>query len=99
MMQKEDYAGGEVYSGSRGEYHWLTSPERYMGDFVRLCSDVLLGRYLTVTCIDGGTPWLTEPQREAGWQLRSGIAYSRPVSSVQDLFYPRDGDDCPRYDE
>ena len=34
-----------------------------MADFVRVCSDVLLGRYLTVTFIDGGSPWLTEAQR------------------------------------
>lgn len=88
-----------MYSGSRGEYRWLTSVEQYMGDFVRLCSDTLIGRYLTVTGIDGGSPWLTEAQRTVGWQLRSGMAYSKLVSGVEELFYQRDGKDCPGYDE
>jgi len=98
-MQKEEFVGGTMYSGSRGEYHWLTSIEQYMGDFVLLCSDAILGRYLVVTSIDSGSPWLTEAQRAVGWQVRSGMAYSQRVSSVEELFYQRDGTDCPGFDE
>jgi len=99
LMPKEDFAGATIYTGSRGEYHWLTSTEQYMGAVVQLCPDVAVGRYLAVTSIDGGSPWLTEAQRAAGWQLRSGMAYSQRVSTAEELFYQRDGNDCPGYDE
>jgi len=90
---------GNIFSGTRGQYHWLTSTEQYMGHLVQLCPDVLLGRYVIVTSIDGGSPWLNDAQRAAGWELRSGMAYSRRISSVEELFYQRDGNDCPGYDE
>jgi hypothetical protein len=99
LVGNEDLAGGTIYTGTRGDYHWLTSTQHYMGDFVRLCSDAVLGRYLAITAIDSGSPWLTKTQRLVGWQLRSGIAYSQRVSSVEELFYQRDGNDCPGYDE
>ena len=98
-MLKEEFGGGTIYTGSRGEYHWLTSAEQYMGAVVQLCPDIALGRYLAVTSIDSGSPWLTEAQRAAGWQLRSGMAYSQRVSTAEELFYQRDGNDCPGYDE
>jgi hypothetical protein len=47
-MPKEESADATTYSGSRGECHWLTGIEQYMDDFVRLCSDAILGRYLDV---------------------------------------------------
>ena len=90
---------GTIIVGSSGNYYWLTSSEQYMGDLVRLCPYVLLGRYLTVTSIDSGSPWLTDIQRAAGWELRSGMAFSRLISSSDELFYQRDGNDCPGYDE
>jgi hypothetical protein len=44
LVGKEDLAGGTIYTGTRGDYHWLTSTGQYMGDFVRLCSDAVLGQ-------------------------------------------------------
>jgi hypothetical protein len=58
-----------------------------------------VGKYLAVTSIDSGVPWLTQQQRNAGWQLRAGVAYSKLVQSVEELFYQRDGLDSPGYDE
>ncbi len=98
-MTETQYPGGTVFSGAHGPYHWLTSTERYIGHLVELCPDVIVGRYLAVTAIDGGSPWLTDAQREAGWELRSGIAYSQRISAAAELFYQRDGDDRPGYDE
>ena len=66
---------------------------------MKLCPDTFVGRYLAVTSIDSGSPWLTDSQREAGWELRSGMAYSQRISSVNELFYQNDGNDCPGYDE
>lgn len=54
---------------------------------------------MAVTAIDGGSPWLSDAQRAAGWQLRRGMAYSRRVCGIEELFYQRDGNDCPGYDE
>jgi hypothetical protein len=99
MAMATESPAGTIFSGTRGQYHWLTSTEQYMGHLVQLCPDVLLGRYVIVTSIDGGSPWLTDAQRAAGWELRSGMAYSQRISSVEELFYQRDGNDCPGYDE
>jgi hypothetical protein len=98
-MLKEEFKGGTIYTGTRGPHYWLTSIEQYMGAVVQLCPDVIPGRYLTVTAIDGGTPWLTDAQRAAGWRLRSGMAHSQRVSAIEELFYQRDGADGPGYDE
>jgi hypothetical protein len=32
--------------GSRGRYQWVTSEQHYLDDIVRLCPEVLPGRYL-----------------------------------------------------
>lgn len=97
-------AGGEPLSatlrtGSRLGYRCLTSTEHYMGDFVRLCPEALLGRYLAVVKTDSGSPWLTDQQRTAGWQVRSRIVRSPRLVSTAELFYQRDGADGPGYDE
>ena len=88
-----------IFTGAYGQYRWLTSTEQHIGDIVRLCPDVLLGRYLVVTSIDSGSPWLTDAQRDAGWSLRSGMAYSPRLVSVEKLIYQCDGNDSPGYDE
>jgi hypothetical protein len=92
-------AGGTIFTGLHGQYRWLTSAEQYMSDMVRLCPDVLLSRYLTVTSIDSGSPWLTDAHRAAGWEIHSGMAYSPRLATVDDLLYQRDGKDSPGYDE
>ena len=48
--------------GSQGEYQWLTMVDRDISALLRLCPDVVLGKYLAVTSIDGGTPRLTEQE-------------------------------------
>jgi hypothetical protein len=54
---------------------------------------------LAVTSIDSGVPRLAEQQKSAGWEVRGGVAYSRAIQSTEELFYQRDGLDCPGYDE
>ena len=39
------------------------------------------------------------PAYGPAWELRSGMAYSQRILSVEELFYQRDGNDCPGYDE
>ena len=44
-------------------------------------------------------PRLTEKQKTAEWQLRSGVVYSPCLTVTDALFYQRDGLDSPGYDE
>jgi hypothetical protein len=88
-----------IFTGTHDDYCWLASTEQYMVDLVQFCPDVVLNRYLVVTKIDSGTPWLTDKQRERGWRLQRGMAYSPPIATVEDLFYQRDGLDAPGFDE
>ncbi len=88
-----------IFSGTHGQYYWLTSTEQYIGHLVQLCPDLFVGHYLTVTAIDSGLPWLTDAQAAAGWSLRSGMAYSERISSLDELSYQHDGKDYPGYDE
>lgn len=103
-MSFEIPSGAGSYSeglrtGTHPPYRWLTSEAQYSGTLVTVCPEVLLGRRLAVTGIDGGDPWLTDRQKSACWQHRSGIVYSPRLSTTDELFYQRDGLDCPGYDE
>jgi hypothetical protein len=82
---------GEVLrTGSQGEYFWLVSSyEDYSGTMVALCPEVFVGRYMAVTAIDCGNPWLTDKQKIAGWEERRGIVYSPLLSSIDDVYYQR----------
>jgi hypothetical protein len=53
--------------GSHGEYHWLTMVDCDISTLLRLCPDVVLGKYLAITSIDSGTLHLTERERDEGW--------------------------------
>jgi hypothetical protein len=88
-----------LISGSHGDYRWLMDRRRYIGHLVRLCPESFVGRYLCVTAIDSGPPFLNDSQRRAGWEIRSGIAYSQKVSDAYELFYQRDGPDRAGFDE
>lgn len=92
-----DFEG--LKTGSHPPYQWLATSEHYSGDFVRLCPEVFIGRSLVISAIDSGDPRLTEVQQLAGWELRSGLVYSPPLSSTGEVFYQRDGPDCQGWDE
>ncbi len=86
-------------TGAHQGYLWLASTEHYMCDFVRLCPEALLNRYLVVVRVDAGEPGLTEGQQAAGWRKVSGLLRSPRLSSAKELSYQRDGFDAPGYDE
>ena len=85
--------------GEHPPYRWLTSTEQYIGTLVRLCPEVLLGRHLAVTSIDSGVPELTDGQAAAHWTARSAVIYSPRLTTLENLFYQRDGPEVPGYDE
>jgi hypothetical protein len=89
----------QTYRGLRGSYGWLTSTEDYSGTILRLCPEVVIGRYLAVTSVDSGTVRLEERQKAAGWESRRGIAYSPRLCSIDEIPHQFHGRNVPGYDE
>ena len=88
-----------LQTGSHPPYRWLTSEEHCIDAIVELCPEVFLDRHLAVTSIDSGLPWLTDRQRLAKWECRSGVVYSPRLTGTEELFFQCDGRDGPGYDE
>jgi hypothetical protein len=53
--------------GSHGDYQWLTMAECDISTLLHLCPDIVLGKYLAVTSIDGTTLQLTDEEKSNGW--------------------------------
>ena len=83
--------------GSRGRYQWFTSSEHYLGDIVRSCPEVLLGRYLAVTSTDSGEP--TWAQKLPGWECTKRVAYSPRLDSTEGISYQLHGPENAGFDE
>jgi hypothetical protein len=73
-------------TGSHGTYDWLTT-EHGLAVLLQLCPDLVLDKYLAVTSIDSGSYDPDDGEKGAGWESRSGIAYSPRISSVEQLRY------------
>ena len=84
--------------GSRAGYQWLTSEHHYLDDIIRLCPQVLLGRYLVVTSTDSGDPtrWAKELP---GWECRGRVAYSPRLESTEGIEYQVHGRGSGGFDE
>jgi hypothetical protein len=53
--------------GTHGDYQWLSMFDRDIPDLLGLCPEVVLGKYLVITSIDGGSLKLTDQERADGW--------------------------------
>ena len=98
-MAEEHPETESLQTGSHAEYRWLASTDHAMDAIVELCPEVVLDRHLAVTSIDSGLAWLTDQQRLAKWECRSGVVYSPRLSGTKELFFQRDGRDFHGYDE
>jgi hypothetical protein len=74
--------------GVHDEYQWLVC-EHCLDDLLRLCPQIVLGKFVAVTSVDSGHYFPTEEELGAGWERRNGIAYSPRVKNVEIL--PREG--------
>lgn len=89
----------DIHTGQHGCFYWMTLSDDYSGDILRLCPEVMLGRYLAVTSIDGGIMQASESQQAAGWEVRQDIGYSPKLDHLRDVPHQLDGPDGPGYDE
>jgi hypothetical protein len=78
----------QVTVGVHGEYEWLASTH-CIDDLLRLCPEIVLGKYVAVTSVDSGRYFPTTEELAAGWERRKGIAYSPRIENVGAL--PREG--------
>jgi len=73
--------------GSQGSYQWLVTDENF--DLLKLCPEIVLGKYVAVTSIDSGQLNPTDKEKAAGWQSRERIAYSPKIENAEEI--PREG--------
>jgi len=70
--------------GAHGNYEWLSLVDSDISTLLRLCPDVVLGKYLAITLIDGGTLRLTDQEKADGWwtddaaKVFTGTSWSSP---------------------
>ena len=69
--------------GSHGNYQWLTLAECDISRLLRLRPDVVLGKYLAVTSIDGTTLQLTDQEKSNGWSTNEDGKVFRGTASEQ----------------
>jgi hypothetical protein len=77
-----------VTVGVHGEYEWLASAH-CIDDLLRLCPEIVLGKYVAVTSVDSGCYFPTAEELAAGWEGRNGIAYSPKIENAEAI--PREG--------
>ena len=90
------YANPVIWAtGSHGEYQWVTTGQQDLDTVLRLCPQVVLGKYVAVTSIDSGPLILNDDEISIGWQIRNDIAYSPKIQSVEGLAHG----ECEGFDE
>lgn len=77
-----------VNVGTHGDYEWLTT-EHSFDDLLRLCPEIVLGKYIAISSFDSGCYFPSDEEKAAGWEKPNDIAYSPKVQDA--LALPRDG--------
>jgi hypothetical protein len=68
--------------GSQGPYEWLVTDDDF--DLLRLCPDVVVGKYVAITSIDS-SEFVPSPTERTGWESRRSIAYSPKIQNAEDI--------------
>jgi len=74
--------------GTHDDYHWLAT-EQFLDDLLKLCPEIVIGKYVAVTSIDSSPFHSSEQERAAGWEHRNGIGYSPVILDPSAI--PREG--------
>lgn len=85
-------------TGTHGGYGWL-EVDHDLGEFMSLCPDAIVGKYLAITAVDSGSFAPSERDLAVGWSANSGIAYSPRVESFATLPSDCSCRECCGYDE
>jgi len=80
-------ASGEVelHLGSRGKYQWLVSANLWLDEFLALCPQAILDRYVAITSLDSGPYRLNEIDTAQGWHSHDNISYSPLVTQIESI--------------
>ncbi len=84
-------------TGIHGVYQWL-EVDQNLGEFLSLCPEAIVGRYLAISTVDSGSYEPSEQDRAGGWSASGGVAYSPRIDSVAAL-PPYCYGQCAGYDE
>lgn len=80
LFAAEHGAPGVV--GSHGQYQWLSMVGRDITSLLSICPEIVFGKYLAVTRIDGGPLRLSEQEKSEGWRIAGkvfeGTSWSPP---------------------
>jgi hypothetical protein len=74
-----------MHSGEHGAYRWLISSDFTIGEFLKKCREVLLGKCVVITAFDSGpiTPSLEESQE--GWVTHGNTMCSPRMTLLTSL--------------
>jgi len=76
-----------MHSGRQGEYYWLDAIGSGIHDALKICPEIVLGKYLVVTSFDSGPLRLADSEFESGWLQHGELAINPRVKSVKDIPY------------
>ncbi len=71
-------------TGHTNGYEWLTTSHD-LTEFIQLCPDAILGKYIAVTADDSGPMTLSDAEIAEGWRHLNGIAYSPKLLHAEGL--------------
>lgn len=84
--------------GIHGSYQWLEA-DLHLRDFVTLCPQVVLWRYLAITAADAGDCKLSEHDTALGWTSTGGVAYGPVLQDLAQIPPAAYNDECCKCDE
>jgi hypothetical protein len=68
-----------MHFGNHNRYFWLESEDARLFDLLRICPQVVEGKYVVVTACDSGPLKLVEEERALGWTTQGPLAYSPKI--------------------
>jgi hypothetical protein len=78
LFMAENRTPGVV--GSHGDYQWLSMVDCDISTLLRLCPDVVFGKYLAVTSTDSGPLRLSDQEKNDGWWTAQNGRFFRATS-------------------
>jgi hypothetical protein len=70
-------------AGQNRQYYWLTTTDFDAVELLRLCPEIVVGKFIVTTAFDSGP--LRIPLGIDGWHSEGGLAYSPQIISPNDV--------------